>query len=271
MPHRNTARLSAATLCAAALALAATGCGTNHPSVSQTSPTRAPASPAPNAAKPATPAVRPTASAAGAATPHGMPTPAASPVTMDSAVFAHQAPFTGSAADEFGADAVMAGYKEMVAFSINQGFTSLMPLARTQITPQMLSFVRPWLTPEAETAWDQDLASLHTSDKAEDNVTAMTVLNLHGPGFSLRQPITAGNFHFTPATAAVEPRGSKETLRLEFQLTGDVPAALNGKPQIVTVTRKLTYWLVPADQPDTQRPWLIYGWQTTTSAAGKAA
>jgi len=172
-------------------------------------------------------------------------------------------PFTGPAADQFGAERVMAAYCMLAEQVERQERTSLTRLVPAQQVKDVVA-LRRLLTPHAAAGW----AGLARARAAGDPRATVRIngLTLHDvreapPGYVGADdgPYVFGT-QVGAATAAVVPDGS--ALELTFTMrTGVVleeRGDASGRHSLLPVTRGATYVLVPDGDG-----WLIDDWEAT--------
>jgi hypothetical protein len=185
--------------------------------------------------------------------------------------FSKQAPFTGQAANVFGAKRVMAAYKETVDFTFDHGFTNLMGKAPRNTYPGDFGDVQPYMTPATYKWWDAAVKKAIKGDrKSKSSVQALMSWNLSSADFKIpnNDPmwINAYGGVFSPATTSVSklPDGTK-SLNIRFSVTQSVRGIVKGKTVAYPATRDITYGLVPNPNKKAVKsiPWLISGWTAT--------
>lgn len=178
-------------------------------------------------------------------------------------------PFTGQAADHWGADNVMQAYCDMVNFTLVESswVESLMRKPADGRVREAIefSFVKQWMTPGMQAAWDADVQqALAGDEEALSKVQAMTFHNLTGEGIELPdRPDLVTNQSFSPAetwTDNLGPDGA-DRLAIKFTVSADVRLVQGGKSVVLPMEKTVTYFLVPADQDEP--PWLIDGFSGT--------
>ena len=254
---------------AAALMVSLSACSNDKPETFRT-PT---ATGAPSASGTASGTPTGTATSGGTATPE--PTTIVDPDTgeVDYCKGTKQAPFTGEAADTFGAENVMAAYCEMGNFSLSQGFTNLMETKATRGAVEF-SFVKPWMTPKAQKVWDAAVAKTIKGDDEQAPVTIMkmTGFNFENDGFEFAKDLPrVGRKSVTAATTAVDKREGGQRLAMRMVVKADLLYKKAGDPKTYTVAfaKDTTYWLVP--NGDAQKPWLIDGWEASFDSKAPVA
>ena len=250
----STPRTTAPTV-ALLVVLALTGCSAADSSAS-TSRTTAPTATA------STPTPPPTSSSSTRA-------PAVVPTADPSGSLA---PFTGEAADHFGADNVMAAYKFSTKFMLQSTFDGTL-ISLTQPRQVDFSTVEQGLTPGAKTSFRALTALLEsktenlTPQQASDLV-ALTTWGVNTfPGYTLRNP-GYRNIGFGAARAEVSKApGRQDELVLRFPVTGTFLLTDSaGKPAVVDYKKDVDLSLAESRNP--AQPWLIDGWRGTRSVDG---
>lgn len=174
-------------------------------------------------------------------------------------------PFTGEAADELGADRVMAAYCGIVEFLRDDAFTSLVVPGPERSTRDY-AFVREHLSAPARRRWDEAVRQyLESADpQAFRTVNGLTLHDVPDVPDGYLVPPNGPYSYGTqtgPAEAALGRDGSL-TLRLEVT-TGIVleeEGDDSGRHSLLPVTRRVAYDLVPASRGD---DWLIDDWRAT--------
>jgi len=254
----RTTRKAASIAIAASLALSVAACagGDTKPGAV---PAKGTASVSP------TPTVKPTPS------PTSMPgsvTPTAdNPLGID---WAKQSthPFTGEAADTFGAANVMTAYRHAVTFSLQEGYTDLMAKGY-EVRPIELSFVKPYLTTAAQEEWDASVKTALANPKnaagnqAYRDVSTLTSWYLmYGQKvYSFRaghEPYTLDR-SFSSAQGSVEGSADDPSLVLHFTVSRNLRVMKGGKAVLLPFNKDITYWMVPNGLKET--PWLIDTWK----------
>ena len=169
-----------------------------------------------------------------------------------------QDPFTGKAAEKFGAKDVMAAYCEIGNFALNEGFTDLMETKERK--PVAFSFVDPWLSPDGRTRYDTRVAEALNGDTGSAKAIAYWIgWNLEGDAYqftdkyprALRQTIH-------PALAWVD--GDRLALRVVTTADLVMTRTKDGAVGTIPVRRTTDYALVRGHDG---KPWLIDGWTPT--------
>lgn len=179
--------------------------------------------------------------------------------------WAGQAPFTGPAADKFGAVNVMAAYREAVTFSLQEGYSDLMTKGY-DARPVEFSFVKPFLTPAAQTAWDGYVkAALAKDRKAGGSITSLTLWNSTAGQttykFRPNQELFTLGLEFSPATTSIKTVDAHEFLTLHFTVSRSLRVMKDGKAVLLPMKKDITYQMTPNGQKD--MPWLIDSWNVT--------
>lgn len=199
-----------------------------------------------------------------AGTPVTTPTPATTPSPTEALpCVPGVAPFTGAAADRFGAEAVMAAYCEVAELSRQTAFTAL--LVPGPHRAKDFALVRPWLSSAGRRSWDAAVQrTLATREaKAEALVDALTLHDVSRvpPGYALADdPPPAFGTTVGPAKAKV--RGSVLELALEVStgLVLERRGEENGSHSLWPWTKRLVVTMVP--QGDR---WLVEEWRAAWS------
>ena len=177
-------------------------------------------------------------------------------------------PFTGPAAEEFGADRVMAAYCDLVELSLGPGLTSLVVPAQGR-TAADYDVVRTHLTPTARRRWRALVREyLATGDPdAWARINALTVHDVRDVPRGYEIPVTGPYFFGSaagPATAQVERAGGGEprlvlALTVETGIVLEETGAAGGRHSLLPLTRELRYELVPGDGDR----WWVDAWGAT--------
>ena len=169
-----------------------------------------------------------------------------------------QDPFTGKAAEKFGAKDVMAAYCEIGNFALNEGFTDLMETKERK--PVAFSFVDPWLSPEGRAMYDKTVTEALNGDTDSAKAIAYWIgWNLEGDDYdftdkyprALRQTIH-------PALAWVD--GDRLALRVVTTADLVMTRTMDGAVGAIPVRRTTDYALVRGHD---DKPWLVDGWTPT--------
>ena len=170
-------------------------------------------------------------------------------------------PFTGAAADTFGAERVMDAYCMLAGLAEEQGGTSLALLVPEQ-DRRDVDALREILTPAATTQWRTWTRQRATDDRSP--IDGLTLHDVRRPPAGYQRADDGPWVYGTtvgPGTAEVARDG--EALSLRFQLdTGLVLEEKGddeGRHLLLPVTRQATYVLVPADDGG----WLVDEWRAT--------
>lgn len=206
----------------------------------------------------ATPTVKPTPSA----TRNPVAPTADNPLGID---WSKQPPFTGPAADKFGAANVMAAYRQAVTFSLQEGYSNLMAKGY-DARPVEFSFVKPYLTTAAQKEWDDDVkAALARDEDAGGAVYVLTTWHAAGNQdvYKFRdgqQLLTLGR-SFSAGTASLQTVDAKEYLVLDFIVSRDIRFMKDGKAVLFPLEKDITYRMTPNGLKDI--PWLIDAYNIT--------
>lgn len=173
-----------------------------------------------------------------------------------------QDPFTGPAADQFGADNVMTAYCEMVEFTMTNAWV---PTLMREDDPQAVefSFMNDYMTANMQDSWAAVVQkALAGDDTADQQVQGLTVYGLVGEGVSFPEDDSlVRNQAAGSAALTLDKEGPNGDYRLgmTFTASADFRILKNGEPMLVPFTKDITYYLVP--NGDATRPWLIDGSQ----------
>lgn len=261
-----TRRRGSAAIAAAALMLTLAGCGSDSPKRTN-EPIAGPSGK--SAATTTAPLPDPTAAPLPTATaPPEVPNTDNQTGSQDrqktlDKVFGEQAPFTGPAADKFGADNVMTAYKYLVTFTLDYGFTETLMRPKDKYQPIEFSFIKPFMAAKAQADWDASVNAALAGDAAQiTNVNVMTLWNVNVPGYTLTKTRPVRNQKWSPANTLVD--GNRLVVR--FKVSADIVFDKGGKEYVSTVTKDMTFWVIPNGDPEV--PWLIDGWQGSYNSSG---
>jgi hypothetical protein len=246
----RTAHQATSIVIAAALTLSVAACGGNDTKPGAL-PTKGIASASPTAT------IKPTPSA----TRNSVTPTADNPLGIDWVKQSKQ-PFTGAAADKFGAANVMAAYRHAVTFSLREGYSNLMAKGY-DARPVEFSFIKPYLTTALQNQWDKDVkAALAKDEDAVGNVYAVTTWNTaEGQDvykFRKGQVLFTLGRTFSPATASVQTIGAKDYLDIQFTVSRNIRFMKAGKAVLLPLEKDITYRMTPNGLKD--MPWLIDAW-----------
>jgi len=247
----NRNRIRTATLIAA-LAISATACGNND-----LPRTNAPVKTA-----------GPNTTATGApVTPTAVPSPGDTEAASDPFYGIELTPFTGAAADQFGADRVMEAYKHFVRFESTLGWNGTLASKRAeQVRDIDFSFVEKYMTPAGYAAWQQNVTTRATNEDSQRNLLALVAYGLSNDEFVAKtDPLVTNQVIDGPAVTDVDTIGTQKRLVMTFTLKAEVRGKFNGKDIRSPLTRRITFWAVPGGQPDV--PWLIDAWEGTLTTS----
>jgi|GEM_PF-3970796 len=171
-------------------------------------------------------------------------------------------PFTGDAADKFGADNVMDAYRHAVTFSLQEGYSNLMAKGY-DARPVEFSFVKPYLTTAAQKAWDEDVKAALTRDAdAVGQVSLLTTWNAAGGQnvytFRDGQVLFSVGRTFSTATTSLQTVDAKQYLVIRFTVSRNLRFMKDGKPVLFPLEKDITYRMTPNGLKDI--PWLIDSW-----------
>ena len=269
--HRSVFHtLASLALVPVALALLSSCSGDPGSSPPRYSTPRPPATTAPPTADPVTDPVADPAS-------EPSPAPGATRVTRTSICLASAPlprPFTGKAADHFGADPVMDAYCEIGGFFHSQTITSA--TTHPVVRPDQLDFVKDALTPDAKTSWDLAVRHAPRGDSdAVDAVGGLTYYNLpvqsFGYAFPAGQATSLGGSVSTARTDVVRLGDGRDALAMSFTVDNHLALVAAADPRAdpthqMPLTRQVAVRLLPNPDPSqTDHDWLIESWHTTWS------
>jgi len=177
-------------------------------------------------------------------------------------------PFTGAAADKFGAANVMAAYRHAVTFSLQEGYSNLMAKGY-DARPVEFSFVKPYLTTALQQQWDKDVkAGLAKDEDAVGNVFAVTTWHAaEGQDvykFRDGQVLFTLGRTFSPATTSVQTIGAKDYLVIRFTVSRNIRFMKDGKAVLLPLEKDITYRMTPNGLKEI--PWLIDAWTIVPKA-----
>ncbi|NAZ84630.1 hypothetical protein [Kineococcus indalonis] len=198
--------------------------------------------------------------------------PGSAPTTVGESAMAHvdycagqTTPFTGEAADVFGADNVMTAYCDMVTMTLDDStfVNSLLPYEPNRQVADF-SFVKKYMTATLAESWDTAVAQALGGDKdAIATVSTLTFYNVRFPEEGLNVPKDTAsvlNKSFNPAVTEVDRSQADGEPRL--YMTFDVSATIllqkpDGTPAFLPVSKTIHYNLLPDGNADI--PWRIDG------------
>lgn len=177
-----------------------------------------------------------------------------------------QQPFTGEAADKFGAKNVMDAYCSMVDLEMEYSFLDSMWSKTDGFTEQDFKPVREYLAPNALADFDAKVAKvINGTAEAQDvyDVSALVSFNLVGGSpYTLDSPANF-NQRFTAARASVDTSAGAPRLALQFGVASDVALVRteDKKPMAFTYEKKLTFWLTQGSKDGVGKSWYIDGYK----------
>jgi hypothetical protein len=181
-------------------------------------------------------------------------------------------PFTGPAADKWGAKKVMAAYCDMVTLTMDNEFRPSMVREHDSFVAKDFSVPRDWMTEDARKSWDANVAKIVKGNVKDYSNPVLSVM-LYNVTFDRRlgydfypeqkedrvmvdQKLSAGD-------AWIDTSQARPRLGLEFTVSGNW-LLTNGKGSYLwPMDRKHTFWLTENGRHPT-KPWLIDGWTGTT-------
>lgn len=214
-----------------------------------------------------------------ATTPSDAPAPSAAPAGTPAVVVpapdatAPPTPFTGPAADRFGADDVMVAYRFATAYMLRSTFDGTL-ISLRQPRQSDFAAVEAGLTPAALGSFRRLSATLEsTTENLTPQQTAdLVALTTYGvtasfPGHTLRAP-SYRNAGFGAAAADVfRADGRQDALVLRFPVTGTyLMNDAAGKPVALDYKKDMDLSLLQTGDP--AQPWLIDGWRGTRTLDG---
>lgn len=219
--------------------------------------------------------------AAATSGPAALPTAGLSTATVDANgnvnYCVDQKPFSGPVVDAWGGSAnVMQAYCEMVKFTLENSWVgSLVKPPAPGKTRDVVefSFVKQYMTSDLQDKWDAVVKKALAGDKAsEDTVNLLTMYD-DGKDETVtvqNRPDYVTNLAAGPATLDSDkrgPSGNPDRLVIKFTASADLHVLIGGKRNVVTVTKNISYALIPTGQKDI--PWVIddFTGQFSNSAA----
>lgn len=175
-------------------------------------------------------------------------------------------PFTGAAADRFGAEEVLDAYCFMVDFSLTRSLSPLMKPREAGFERRDFAVIDEFMTGFARADWRRWTSDLDTYGEAVYQLMPFNVF-ISDDKRDYRvvddgQPLTVGATA-TPAKTEILTIDGADRLVLRFGLdTKLVTKGSDGEFYHVPITRDLNYTLLPTGDPE--RPWLIDGWDIST-------
>ena len=203
----------------------------------------------------------PACSAEQATEPAPDPTPTASTPAVDEPLpcVPGTEPFTGPAADEFGAEGVMAAYCMLADLAFEQEKTSL-ALPVPEQKPRDLDSVRALLSQEAAKRWPA-LVRARAQGASTSEIDGLTLHDVRRVPAGYQRaddgPYVFGTT-IGPATAAVQGEALRLTFTLDTGLVLEERGDDSGRHSLLPVTRTGSYVLVPDGDG-----WLIDDWEAT--------
>ena len=229
------------------VALSVTACGSDAPTSTNV----------PIAAQPSASAIPTTATPIASTAPANATTPK---TLLPDVLGNDRLPFTGEAADHFGAANVMAAYKEMAALTQIYTFTGSLMKSHKYL-PVEFTFMDDFLTPELRKSWNASVVTAlagSTKDIAEINaLTAFNITATENVEFDSRPTRNAAT---SAATTWVDTQTATPRLGMQFTATWDFVIIQDGKRFTGKGKRVLTFALVPSGIPS--NPWLIDSYRT---------
>jgi hypothetical protein len=253
----RTARSATAIVIGAALTFSVTACG----GTPLTKATGARPSATATASRTSAPTVAP--QAPGQIT--DVPAAADNPLGVNWAI---ENKFTGPAADKFGAANVMAAYRQMVTFTLMEGYSAMLA-KEYDATPGDFAAVRAQLTPSAAKIWDGYVKAALAKNK--EGVAKVQSLSgwymMSGTQTTYRfrpgqQVLTVGQ-DFSSSTASVYTDKGVAYLSLHFTVTRQLRLMKGTQAVLRPFTRDMTYGLLPPTAKG--QPWLLDGWTSKTT------
>lgn len=179
----------------------------------------------------------------------------------------NQAPFTGPASDEFGAEAVADAYCTMVTLQMEQSF--LEDHLRNNgdvLKPIDFSIWTRYMTAETAEEFNANVEkALKGNEDAFIDVLSLTFFDMLGTdsGYAFTDEPAVLNRTFSPASTDVEEFEGNKRLILTFDVFGDVNVVKEdtNEPHIIPVARRIGFALVRNPVPTSEEnDWLIESW-----------
>jgi hypothetical protein len=179
----------------------------------------------------------------------------------------NQKPFTGEAADRFGAEEVADAYCTFVTLTMEQSFIeSYLRADSDEMTPQDFSVWRDYMTKDALDGWDANVAEAIAGDAdAARNINTLVMFNVvNGSGYSFVEsgPLVS-NQKFSPASTRIDQVDGEDRLLLTFDVAADfnlTKDSADETPLLLNLSREITFALIQnpaATSPEND--WLIDG------------
>jgi hypothetical protein len=246
-------RLGTAVAVAALLALTACSNDTNPPQ----------AQPTPSESASTDPTGTPTDTPTSAVSPApGTPTVGYDPKTGKINYCKDQKPFTGEAADKFGAKKVMRAYCDLVTLQMEQSFNGDMIRKDGGFRQIEFSAPREYMTQDLKKEWDKDLTAALKGDlDARSGVWAFMLYDAEvGNGYEwfpveAQEPMVM-NQQFSAAQAWVDTSADRTRLALRFTASADLHVTKKGKPYLYPFSKDLTFALIENGSSQ-EKAWLI--------------
>lgn len=238
-------------------------------------------------AKPEPPTPTPSASASATNTPVETASPTNSPVPtptfsvdpttgdMDFCDPKKQEPFTGPATEEFGAEAVMDAYCQMVDVEMQYSF--LDPLMRADSGFEVRDFsipqVRDMMLPELQKFYDDSVKAVVDGNATDQQAGAVRTFfgywMYNGSGYTLDTPGVYGT-SFTPATTRVETVEGRKFLILSFSVKTKFALLRDSdnKEMAQEYTKDLVFRLEQGTVNSTY-PWYVHSYSMTLKLGEK--
>lgn len=189
---------------------------------------------------------------------------------------AKQEPFTGGAADEFGAENVMEAYCAMVDLQMENLFIDSLLRKGDGFAPRDFEVVRESLAQSARDDWDADVAKViadTATEQERDDVASLVAFNLtNGSGYTLDAPAVY-NAHFSPARTLVDNSTGTPRLALTFTVGADFALLRDSDQKEMAYSREhdITFTLVPGNPEGKGKAWYIDGWGYSSTIVPPAA
>ncbi|MDN4174238.1 hypothetical protein QWY28_14840 [Nocardioides sp. SOB77] len=175
-------------------------------------------------------------------------------------------PFTGPAADRFGAESVMAAYCTLAELSLEHAFTDLIVPAQGR-SARAYAGPRPVLTPAARARWDADVAAyLRAGDgAAHDRIDALVLTDVVDvpKGFRLADdpPPAIGDEVGARAVASVVGERLRLAVPVRTGIVLERRGDDSGRHLLLPVTKRLS---VDLERTGSGR-WLVADWSARWS------
>jgi hypothetical protein len=192
---------------------------------------------------------------------------------LKDSVFANLKPFTGPAVAKYGQAKVLAGYKEMVAFTFDIGWnTDLISRPASSLAKGDFSEARSYMTPACAKAFDATFAKVVQADKAAiKQMQGATFFGIAGKNGSTPLPGNQAvtDRAFNQGQVTLNKSGARDGLSIKFTAKANLQMQDSaGKRITVATSRIVQYGLVENTGADAAtRPFLIDVWRNKVSTS----